>query len=161
MVSNWQNLHFVNLDLRSFYYLANGTVELVKESRIDILYPITGALVLVSSLGFLVMAIQSSVQKGGRNSKQHKKETQGQQEDKDQVQKTTAKLVAFVALMCIFFFLYWGAESVTGIYLTTFAVKSSLQTTKAEGAYVNAGWQIHSIKFVKAVFCSFFTRFPF
>ena len=57
---------------------------------------------------------------------------------KDFAQKTTLKLVTFVALICVFFFLYVGAEVVMGVYLTTFAVKSLLKTTKAEGAYVNA-----------------------
>ena len=143
---NCQILGFSYHDLRFVHSLANGTAELAeKESRIDILYPISGILVLVSSLGFLVMAVQDSVKKGERNRKTDKEDTQDHQKDKGQVQKTTAKLVTFVALICIFFFLYVGAEVVTGVYLTTFAVKSSLQTSKAEGAYVNAGWQFYSI----------------
>ena len=109
-----------------------------KESRIDILYTISMALVLISSLGFLAMAIQESVMKSENERKPDKEETQDLKEDKGQVQKTTAKLVTFVYLICIFFFLYVGAEVVTGVYLTTFAVKSALHSTKAEGAYVNA-----------------------
>ena len=108
-----------------------------KESRIDELYPISGALVLASSLGFLIMATQGSLSK---RDKENEKSVQKGEEDpkKEPEQKTTLKLVTFVALICVFFFLYVGAEVVTGVYLTTFAVKSSLHTTKAEGAYVNA-----------------------
>jgi hypothetical protein len=39
-------------------------------------------------------------------------------------QKTTAKIVLFVSLICIFYFLYCGAELITAAYLTTFSVKS-------------------------------------
>ena len=111
--------------------------HLVKESRIEVLYPISGALVLASSLGFLVMAVQDSVEKSERNKEPDKYETQDREEEKGQAQRTTAKLVTFVALICIIFFLYCGAELVTGTYITTFVVKSSLHMTKAEGANVN------------------------
>lgn len=108
-----------------------------KESRINELYPITGALVLASSLGFLIMAIQGSLTKRDANNENSGQITE-EGPKKEMEQKTTLKLVTFVALICVFFFLYVGAEVVTGVYLTTFAVKSSLHTTKAEGAYVNA-----------------------
>ena len=117
------------------------TNDTYKESRIDKLYPISGAIVLTSSLGFLVMAVQSSMRKMfARNEDSVGKKVVDKAKDdtKEYQQKTTLKLVTFVVLICIFFFLYMGAEIVMGVYLTTFAVKSLLHTTKAEGAYVNA-----------------------
>ena len=110
-------------------------------SRIDQLYPISGALVVASSLGFLVMAAYGSMRKrNGRNedSPENKVEKNPKNDTKEPLQKTTLKLVTFVALMCVFFVLYVGAEIVMGVHLTTFAVKSLLHTTIAEGAYVNA-----------------------
>ena len=112
-----------------------------KESRIDTLYQISGAIVLVSSLGFLVMAVQSSMRiRNWRKdySVEKKVEDNPKNGTKESQKKTTLELVTFVALICIFFFLYVGAEVVMGVYLPTFAVKSLLHTTKAEGAYVNA-----------------------
>ena len=52
------------------------------------------------------------------SSKLHKKE------------KCTGRLVAFVATMCIFFFLCLGLEQAIGTYLTTFSVKSNLHATR-------------------------------
>ena len=114
-----------------------GQNDTYTESKINELYPISGALVLASCIGFLIMAVQDSL------SKKHLEKDKSVQDTtenpkKELEQKTTPKLVTFVALICVFFFLYVGAEVVTGVYLTTFAVKSSLHTTKAEGAYVNA-----------------------
>ena len=117
------------------------TNDTYKESRIDKLYPISGAVVLTSSLGFLVMAVQSSMRKmfaRNKDSVGKKVVDKAKDDTKEYQQKTTLKLVTFVVLICIFFFLYMGAEIVMGVYLTTFAVKSLLHTTKAEGAYVNA-----------------------
>ncbi len=54
------------------------------------------------------------------------------------MQKTTPKLIGFVVLMCVFFFFHVGVEVLPGTFLTTFAVKSELRTTKVEGTYVTA-----------------------
>ena len=112
--------------------------DVLKETKIDQLYPISGALVLASSIGFLVMAIQDSFCKRQAVQDESVPNVSEDPDKKDFEQKTTLKLVTFVALICVFFFLYVGAEVVMGVYLTTFAVKSLLNTTKAEGAYVNA-----------------------
>ena len=117
---------------------ANMTLAISKETKIDQLYPISGALVLVSSIGFLVMAAQDSFCKTQAVNNDTEPIRSEDSDKKNLEQKTTLKLVTFVALICVFFFLYVGAEVVMGVYLTTFAVKSSLSTTKAEGAYVNA-----------------------
>ena len=112
--------------------------DVLKETKIYQLYPISGALVLVSSIGFFVMAAQDSFCKRQAVNDDTLPNKSEDSDKKDFVQKTTLKLVTFVALICVFFFLYVGAEVVMGVYLTTFAVKSLLRTTKAEGAYVNA-----------------------
>jgi hypothetical protein len=39
-------------------------------------------------------------------------------------QKMTGKIVLFVFLICVFYFMYAGAEVITATYLTTFSVKS-------------------------------------
>ena len=45
-------------------------------------------------------------------------------------EKCTGKVVAFVATMCVFFFLVIGAENSIPTYLTIFSVKSELHDTK-------------------------------
>ena len=113
-------------------------MNISKESRIDELYPISGAIVLASSLGFLVMAMQGSMPIINKDSAQEKLEENPINDCIKSQKKTTPKLFAFVALICIFFLLYCGAEIAMGVYLTTFAVNSLLHTTMAEGAFVNA-----------------------
>ena len=45
-------------------------------------------------------------------------------------EKCTVKVVAFVAMMCVFFFLVLGTEQSIATYLTIFSVKSELHETK-------------------------------
>ena len=45
-------------------------------------------------------------------------------------EKCTGKVVAFVAMMCVFFFLVLGTENSLATYLTIFSVKSELHDTK-------------------------------
>ncbi len=44
----------------------------------------------------------------------------------------------FLVIMNAFNFLYLGAEASYGVFLTTFMVKSSLHTTKTEGAFLSS-----------------------
>ena len=56
----------------------------------------------------------------------------------------TGKVVAFVATMCVFFFLVLGTENSVATYLTTFSVKSDLHATKYTPFWVvtclSSGW---------------------
>ena len=45
-------------------------------------------------------------------------------------EKYTSKVVAFVAVMSVFFFLTIGTEQALATYLTIFSVKSELLATK-------------------------------
>ena len=120
-------------------FLSKNTISArITESRIDELYPISGAIVLASSAGFLVMALHSSIQKRYEYSIENALEDNPKNDTKDPQQKLTLKLFTFVVLICIFFFLYVGAEVVMGVDITTFTVKSSLHMSKAEGAFTNA-----------------------
>ena len=45
-------------------------------------------------------------------------------------EKFTGKVIAFVAIMSVFFFLTIGTEQCIATYLTIFSVKSELHATK-------------------------------
>jgi fucose permease len=107
-----------------------------EESRISIFYPILGGIVIISGLGLLAMevhAIMTRRRKAKRNSG-----TDPKKEDTAKEQRTTVKIVVFVTLMCVFYFLYVGVEVVTGVYIASFAVLSDLKATQVQGAYVAA-----------------------
>ena len=44
----------------------------------------------------------------------------------------------FVVTLCLFLMLYVGMEVSYGLYVATFAVESSLNLTKSDGAYITA-----------------------
>ncbi len=98
------------------------------------LYVMVGCLVVAAGLGYLVMAIRNCFKAEEWSDDDA---NAGAKNDKPD-QKTTVKLILFVGLMCIFYFLYVGVEVVTGTYIATFAVKSELNASKVDGAYVTA-----------------------
>ena len=51
---------------------------------------------------------------------------------------TSLGCIIFLILMNCFNFVYMGAEFSYGLFLTTFMVKSSLHSTKTEGAFLSA-----------------------
>ena len=110
--------------------------EIGRDSTISALYQISGAIALASSVGFFFIAAQNSMKKEKTYSVQVISENQSSRDSLKS--KKTMKLYIFVALMCIFYLLYCGAERIMEFYLTTFAVDSFLHTTKIEGAFVNA-----------------------
>ncbi len=100
--------------------------------KIVFLLILVGCLEVVSGTGYLFISVRQCVK--GKETSAEKKE----QEETEEEQKVTKKLVIFIALICAFYFLYMGAEIVLGTYLSTFAVKSELQATKVDGAYLTA-----------------------
>ena len=109
--------------------------ELTGDSAISELYQICGALALASSVGFLVIASQNSMKKEKTYSVE---DTSDNKPRCDSVKPKKTFMFIFVALMCVFYLLYCGAEKMMEFYLTTFAVHSLLHTTEVEGAFVNA-----------------------
>ena len=108
--------------------------ERAHDSAVSELYQISGAIALASSVGLLVMAAQNSLKE---NETYSVEVTLG---NKPRSNSNAFKRLTFifVALMCIFYLLYCGAEKIMAFYLATFAVDSFLHTTDVEGAYVNA-----------------------
>ena len=122
-------LNFIRIQRKlQFLNLATAVTE---PMGITLLYPIVGSLASACGLSFLATEIHRVAQKRPTII-----EATRQQEGKGG--KGTAREVAFVTIMSIFFFLYMGLEQTMATYLPTFSVKSGLHSTKAEGAYVSS-----------------------
>ena len=92
------------------------------------IYIIVGIVSILSGTGFVMPAIKAC--------KETSRAEITKEDESSGEQKKMEKLVAFILLMCLFFFSYEGIEVASGAYLATFAVKSGLQGTKLDGAYV-------------------------
>ena len=93
----------------------------VKTAGITILYPLTGCVVLASGLSFLALGIKSSLKsRAVTKTEVLNTNIEGQRS----VSALKVNKVVFVTLMCVFLFLYVGAEIALGAYLTIFCVRS-------------------------------------
>ena len=95
----------------------------VKTAGITILYPLTGCVVLASGLSFLALGIKSSAKSRAVTKTEAKCNNEGQRNVSD----LRVNKVVFVTLMCVFLFLYVGAEIALGAYLTIFCVRSGVR----------------------------------
>ena len=76
---------------------------------------------MASGLGFLALGVRSSPVKKPEMTKVEK-----DQQTRKATAVRKAKKVVFVALVCVFLFLYVGAEIALGAYLTIFCVRSGV-----------------------------------
>ena len=100
--------------------------------KVVYLFILVGCIEMISGVGYLLMALKQCFSKKGHGDVVPKDKV------KSEEQMVTWRLVVFVAIICAFYFLYVGVEVVLGTYLSTFAVKSKLQATKVDGAYLTA-----------------------
>ena len=103
-------------------------------TRIKILYPLVGFLIIVMSMGYLVLAIKNNKQMSlaGLQVKSDKNESDVNHQTLNQNQWF------LLVIMIGFFFFYGGSEVSFGMYLTAFCVKSRLSLTKQIGAKITA-----------------------
>ena len=98
------------------------------------LYVIVGSVALLAGVGYVKPAVKECFSKGIRYSP-----IREPLQTTEEVSRTpNFKSRVFVVLMCVFFFFNEGMEVVTGTFLATFAVKSALNVTIVQGAFVTA-----------------------
>ncbi len=119
------------------------------------LYVMLGCVIAASGIGYLLMAVQAC-RESRRAADADAGSEDKKEEEEQKAQKMTPAVIAFVALMCAFYFLYGGAEIVVSTFLTAFVVKSDLGGTKTEGAYATA---LFSGCFAATRFLSIFLAF--
>ncbi len=117
--------------------LGNGTdsTSLVKEdagdeSRIWIYFLCAGSATVLVSFGYLFFAVSEA-----RTRKRASLVVVGEGGIDGQVKTKTRwsfNMVAFVSIVCVFFFAYVGVEYLFGVYLTAFTVASKLSATKVQ-----------------------------
>ena len=106
---------------------------------ITTLYPLLGGIAFASALSFLVIGFRDV--KSGKSAKLDLKNS-GKNLQKQQLQPgLDGRGMAFVLLMCSFFFLYMGMEYGMGMgtFLANFSVDSNLHATKAQGTRFSLG----------------------
>ena len=101
------------------------------DPRISTLYPLCGCVAWASGLSFLALAIRNSLKATSDLETEEAEETAVR--EATQRRKGSAKKIAFVTLMCVFLFLYVGAEIALGAYLTIFCVRSGLGLAFGKG----------------------------
>ena len=102
---------------------------------ITTLYPLLGGIAFASALSFLVIGFRDV--KSGKSAKTDLKKS-GKNLQKQQP-GLDGRGMAFVLLMCAFFFLYMGMEYGMGSFLANFSVDSNLHATKAQGTRFSLG----------------------
>ena len=95
---------------------------------IEALYPIIGTIALTSGVVFLLVGIFSD--------RSEVYQPRNEPNSSMNNQCATLHLIAFVSVMCTFYFLFCGMEHTMGAYLTTFSMKSELQAGEVDGVHV-------------------------
>ena len=108
--------------------------QVKSESLVGIYYPIVGSLGLLIAAGFFYF--------GWKKHHYYSKIEDSQQEQEllmaDDKGRLPFNILGFLHCLFLFFFLVVGLEVAVGGYTTTFAVKSKLHMTRAEGSYSTA-----------------------
>ncbi len=107
------------------------------------LFVLSGLIALSTGTGYLIMTVRLFLCRRRKRAayialkEKPPKETAAAEEESDPVQRGP-RVVLFVGIMCVFFFLYIGTEYCIGTFLSTFSIKSTLQASKVDGAYLTA-----------------------
>ena len=104
---------------------------------ITTLYPLLGGIAFASALSFLVIGFRDV--KSGKSAKTDLKNSGKNLQKQQQQPGLDGRGMAFVLLMCAFFFLYMGMEYGMGSFLANFSVDSNLHATKAQGTRFSLG----------------------
>ncbi len=114
---------------RNVTFQENITASSSSVPGVVYLYVIVGLTMLASGTGFIYPAVKAWFVKEERQKRQG--EASGE---------INAGLnhMPFVLLMCIFFFCYESLEVIAGTYLAPFTVKSDIDGTRIDGAFVTA-----------------------
>ena len=95
------------------------------------LYPLLGGIAFATALSFVVIGL--------RDIKWRNNEKAGAKYGQNQLKsRIDWRGVAFVILMCKFFFMYMGMEYSLGTFLAIFSIDSNLHASKAQGTYVTS-----------------------
>ena len=120
----------------TFFLLIHSDLE--SQTKITILFPLCGIIIIVCSFGYLILAIKESRQNKIVKQQQKKQITEQAPEENTKDNIYTIHHWILFGLFAFFYFFYVGAEVSYGSYITTFAVRSKLSLTKQVGAEITA-----------------------
>ena len=120
----------------TFFLLIHSDLE--SHTKITILFPLCGIIIIVCSFGYLILAIKESRQNKIVKQQQKKQITEQASEENTKDNIYTIHHWILFGLFAFFYFFYVGAEVSYGSYITTFAVRSKLSLSKQVGAEITA-----------------------
>ena len=128
-----------NLSFSMNAYNMSNSNENVDTSGMTILYPIVGAFIIFTSIGYLIYGFRECrhLESAPENSQEEASKDSNESMQRSQQQNDVLKLW-LVFLLVAFIFLYVGMEVMYGTFVATFSVKSELDLSRQEGAKVTA-----------------------